>query len=145
MRGTVRSIGLAAALGAALASGGCVSTTEESKPKAPEAERVEKGGASGAGRAGAYALAVPQNVLWVPWKIVGGGLKGAQDGVVAGFDKGRMPLLGILFSPINAVTGLATGLVEGAAMSPALVGPDDSYGRVMSSPLSRTTYVWWYP
>lgn len=144
---TVRTALLAAALGAAaLSSAGCVSTQAAEEPqKAPKAERVEGEGPSTGSRVAGYALAVPENVLWVPWKMVGGAVKGASDGVMAGFDKGRMPLAGVVFSPLNLVTGFVTGFVEGLTMPPMLVGPDDSYSKVMASPTKRTTTIWWYP
>lgn len=113
---------------------------------------AESGGAgggptrsTGAARVGEYALAVPKNIVWVPWKILGGGIKGVSDGVQAGFAKGRMPLFGTLFIPVNVVVGLATGMVEGAVMPPGLVGPDDNFGRAMSLPTKRNTSIWWYP
>ena len=101
--------------------------------------------ATGIERAGQYAMTVPENILWIPWKMIGGGVKGASDGVQAGFEKGRMPLFGVIFSPVNLVVGLATGVVEGLVMSPGLVGPDDDFGRAMSLPTKRSTSIWWYP
>ena len=90
-------------------------------------------------------VALPfENVLYLPWKFVGGGLKGAADGVGAGFSKDRMPALGLLFSPLNLVAGFVTGAVEGVAMSPGLVGPDDSFGYAMGRPMKRATSIWWY-
>lgn len=102
-------------------------------------------GPGAASKVGGYLLAVPENLVWLPWKVIGGGIKGASDGVQAGFAKGRMPALGALFSPINLVAGLVSGMVEGGAMSPGLVGPSDDFGRVMASPTKRSMNVWWYP
>lgn len=120
------------------AEGAPAKTTESPSPRRPRK-------ATGAERAGQYALAVPENIVWLPWKMIGGGIKGASDGVQAGFDKGRMPLLGTIFAPVNLVVGLATGLVEGLLMSPGLVGPDDDFGRALSLPTKRETSIWWYP
>jgi hypothetical protein len=118
-------------------------------PAAPAAEAAPSGRkskkASGAERAGEYALTVPQNIVYLPWKLIGGGVKGASDGVQAGFDKGRMPLFGLLFSPVNLVTGFVTGAGEGLVMPPAVVGPDDDFGRAMAGPTDRDTTIWWYP
>jgi hypothetical protein len=102
-------------------------------------------GPSTASQVGGYALAVPENIVYVPWKMIGGGIKGASDGVRAGFDKGRMPLLGAIFSPVNLVTGFVTGFGEGFAMSPMLLGPSDRFGRAMAAPTKRATTIWWYP
>jgi len=152
-----------------LLAGGCASSPEPNEPPPgaagatdpaagdaggpPDAaaKPAEKDGpkrprkATGLERAGQYALAVPANILWIPWKIIGGGVKGASDGVYAGFDKGRLPLFGTIFSPVNLVVGLGTGAVEGLVMSPGLVGPDDDFGRAMSLPTKRSTSIWWYP
>ncbi len=103
------------------------------------------GGSGTAAKVGNAVMTVPENVAWIPWKMIGGAGKGASDGVHAGFDKDRMPAMGLLFSPINLAMGLVTGLVEGAAMSPMLIGPEDSFGRTMASPTKRQTNVWWYP
>ena len=94
---------------------------------------------------GAYAAVVPENIVWIPWKMIGGAFKGAGDGVGAGFAKGRLPALGVLFSPINLVTGFVTGFAEGAVMSPGVIGPSDNFGRTMALPTKRVTSVWWYP
>ena len=125
-------------------SGDTARTSEKSAAQSAELREAPQG-PSAVGRAGGYALAVPKNVLWLPWKMVGGALKGASDGVQAGFERDRQPLLGVVFSPVNLVAGFATGLVGGTTMGPFLVGPDDNYGRVMSSPISNYTDIWWYP
>jgi hypothetical protein len=136
--------------GVAPALSGCRTAGEELAPEGTprpsrtvyDPEPLEE--PSGLARAGGYVLAVPANVLWVPWKIVGTGLKGIPDGVSAGFAKDRMPVLGLLFSPLNAVGGLLTGMAEGVAMSPALYGPDHDFGRVMGQPMRHRTTIWWY-
>ena len=164
---TVVAIALAAAFAA-----GCSSTPEESQPtKRDAAAAGAEGGAtgepgkggetppggpedeptrrreeqSGLSRTGDYVMTVPENVVWIPWKMIGGGIKGASDGVQAGFDKGRMPFFGVLFSPVNLVVGFATGFVEGLLMAPGLIGPDDDFGRAMGLPTKRETEIWWYP
>ena len=85
-----------------------------------------------------------ENVIYLPWKLIGGGFKGAADGVGAGFSKDRMPFLAALFSPANAVVGFLTGAVEGVALSPGLVGPGDNFGYAMSRPTKHATTIWWY-
>jgi hypothetical protein len=91
-----------------------------------------------------YVEAPFENVVWWPWKIIGTGLKGAVDGVSCGFRPGRMPAVGLIVSPINLVAGLVTGMVEGIAMSPLLVGPRDSFGHTMGLPMRHPTSIWWY-
>jgi hypothetical protein len=51
---------------------------------------------------------------------------------------------GVLFSPVNAVLGLLTGAVEGLAVSPGLVGPEDNFGHAMGQPVRNPTTIWWY-
>ena len=132
---------LLTALAAALAAApGCVTTSE---PKGgddgpPQAEPAESR------RGGSGAIAIPANLPYVPWKMVGGSLKGFGDGVGAGFGHDKMPLLGLAFSPVNGALGFLTGFFEGAAMSPALLGPSDDVGRAFGAPLSRKTNIWWY-
>ncbi len=101
-------------------------------------------GSSGTPRALKWAATPFENVVYLPWKFVGGGCKGAVDGVGAGFAEGRMPFLGALFSPVNLVAGFLTGAVEGVALPPVLVGPDDSFGYAMSQPTKHPTTIWWY-
>jgi hypothetical protein len=154
----------AAALLVALApfcAAGCKSSGTEAPAPAPApGPKVERAGESGirvtqppapaasASYSGPGALdyvAAPfENLVWIPWKVVGTSLKGATDGVAAGFAADRMPMLGLLFSPVNAVAGLVTGLAEGVAMSPMLVGPEDAFGRVMGKPMQNPTLIWWY-
>jgi uncharacterized membrane protein len=69
--------------------------------------------------------------------------------VAAGFGKDdehrpRMPAIGLLFSPLNAILGLLTGAAEGVADEPVLVGVDDSFSHAMGRPLRRPTTIWWY-
>lgn len=156
---TVRTTLLVIALAfAALLAAGCRSapTAAEESPKAPAAETAPDAAKTGTEPAadeirpsgpgvGAYALTVPKNVVWWPWKAIGGAGKGAFDGVFAGFDKGRMPLAGLIFSPVNLVAGFVTGLVEGIAMPPGVIGPTQNFGKTMASPTRRTTTIWWYP
>lgn len=132
-----------AALLAVTVLAGCVTTSEpksakdggESAPR--EAERRPAGSGSG-------AIAIPANVPYLPWKMIGGGLKGAGDGIAAGFGSDRMPLLGLAFSPVNAVAGFLTGFAYGVGSSPAVLGPSDDVGRAFAAPMNRKTYIWWY-
>jgi hypothetical protein len=91
-----------------------------------------------------YVMAPFENIVYLPWKFIGGAGKGAVDGVSAGFAKDRMPIMGLVFSPINAVAGLVTGAVEGVALSPGVVGPSDDFSRAMGQPLRHPTSIWWY-
>jgi hypothetical protein len=96
-----------------------------------------------------YVAAPFENVVYLPWKLVGGALKGAADGVGAGFakdEKGgtKMPALGVVFAPINLVLGFVTGMFEGVALDPFLVGPSDDFGRAMGQPMRHPTTIWWY-
>ncbi|MCE9638496.1 MAG: hypothetical protein K8T90_22575 [Planctomycetes bacterium] len=143
-----------AALMFCLAVAGCATTTKggESAPPPSSASSSASSqpddtpaGPSAGSKVGGYVLAVPENIVWLPWKVIGGGFKGASDGVQAGFAKGRMPALGALFSPVNLVVGFVSGMVEGGAMSPGLIGPSDNFSRVMASPTKRSMNVWWYP
>lgn len=95
-------------------------------------------------------VAVPfENVVYLPWKLVAGAVKGAADGVGAGFGKDaqgnqKMPILGAIFTPINLVLGFLTGAVEGVGLDPGLVGPSDDFGRAMSGVTKHPTTIWWY-
>jgi hypothetical protein len=91
-----------------------------------------------------YVMAPFENIVYLPWKLIGGAGKGAVDGVSAGFAKDRMPIMGLIFSPINAAAGLVTGAAEGIILSPGLVGPSDDFARAMGQPLRHPTSVWWY-
>jgi hypothetical protein len=97
----------------------------------------------------AWAATPFENIVYLPWKVIGGALKGSVDGVSAGFGKDpsgnqRMPAMGLLFSPLNLVTGFLTGAVEGAVIDPGVVGPEDSFGHAMGQPLKHPTSIWWY-
>ena len=144
MRKLLLLVAAAAVLPGCVSSRGAKGDSGAAPPEraAAEAETAKRDTGPGAG---AYAAVVPENIVWLPWKMVGGAIKGAGDGVGAGFEQGRMPAMGALFSPINLVTGFVTGFFEGAAMSPGLVGPSDDFGRAMGSPMKRATTVWWYP
>jgi hypothetical protein len=90
-------------------------------------------------------VAVPfKNIVYIPWKLIGGGGKGASDGVTAGFAKDRMPIMGVIFSPVNLVVGFLTGAVETVATDPVFVGPTDSFGHAMAQPTRHSTAIWWY-
>lgn len=91
-----------------------------------------------------YVMTPFENIVYLPWKLLGGAGKGVADGVSAGFAKDRMPIMGLVFSPINAVAGFVTGAVEGVALSPGVVGPSDDFSRAMGQPLRHPTSVWWY-
>ena len=171
MHRAVRLLAFVALAFAAALAAGCASTPDESQPPKRDASAAgTEGGGTGEGggktaggeagpgdeptrrkeqsglsRTGDYVMTVPENVVWVPWKMIGGGIKGASDGVQAGFDKGRMPFFGVLFSPVNLVVGFATGFVEGLLMAPGLIGPDDDFSRAMGLPTKRETSIWWYP
>ena len=93
----------------------------------------------------AYAATVPENALWWPWKIVGGTGKGLVDGVVAGFGPERLPILGLVFSPVNAAVGTVTGLVTGTLSQPGWIGPREDFGKTMALPMKRPTPIWWLP
>lgn len=150
-RRPLRAATRSAALMLALAAAGCVSSGAKrgelppdapppsSTSLSPEAMKSLEPGA------GDYAMVLPENVVYLPWKSIGGAFKGASDGVYAGFDKGRMPALGVLFSPVNLVVGFLTGFVEGTVMSPGVVSASDSFSRAMAGPTKRTTTIWWYP
>ena len=79
-------------------------------------------GSKGPG-AGDYAMVVPENLVWWPWKIIGGTGKGLVDGVSAGFTPERLPILGLLFSPVNAVLGTVTGFHGRHLLAPRLHRP----------------------
>ena len=116
----------------------------EGKPKL----KFEEAPAQSSGRPGPgvvdYAMTPIENIVYLPWKLLGGAGKGVADGVSAGFAKDRMPIMGLVFSPINAVAGLLTGAAEGVALSPGVVGPSDDFGRAMSGPMRHPTSIWWY-
>lgn len=119
----------------------------EGKPKIKFGEGGSGGGqasSDGGSNVIGWVLVPFENVLYLPWKLVGGGLKGAADGVGAGFAKDRMPYLGALFSPLNAVAGFVTGAAEGVALKPMLIGPSDNFGYAMGRPLNHATTIWWY-
>lgn len=116
----------------------------EGKPKIKFEEQPASSGGRAAPGAIDYVMTPFENIVYLPWKFLGGAGKGAVDGVSAGFAKDRMPILGLIFSPVNAVAGLATGAVEGVAISPGVVGPSDDFGRAMGLPLRHATSIWWY-
>jgi len=94
---------------------------------------------------GDYAMTVPKNIVWWPWKIIGGTGKGFVDGLGAGFDENRMPILGLLFAPVNAVIGTVTGLGVGTFSEPGVIGPRTNFGRTLGLPTQRPTPIWWLP
>jgi hypothetical protein len=91
-----------------------------------------------------YAMVPFENIVYVPWKFLGGGGKGVADGVTAGFAKDRMPILGVIFLPVNVIAGFVTGAVETVVMDPVFVGPRDSFGHAMAQPTRHATAIWWY-
>jgi hypothetical protein len=138
---------------AAAAAGGCKTSSDmQDPPPSGGAEMTESGAirfrsessSSSKGGAMRYVTLPFENIVYLPWKLVGGGFKGAADGVSAGFGEGRLPVLGVLFSPINAVAGFVTGGVQGLARSPFLIGPDHSFSYAMSLPTTSPTTIWWY-
>lgn len=94
---------------------------------------------------GDYALVVPENLVWVPWKILAGTGKGFADGIAAGFEPHREPILSLVMTPVNAVVGLVTGLVVGTVSEPGFMGPRTNFSRTMGLPLQRPTPIWWLP
>jgi hypothetical protein len=148
---------LVAAFG--LASTACKSSPAE-QPKASTGDfkgenkirfQEEPAKSSSSGGPGALDyVAVPfENIVYLPWKVIGGALKGSVDGVMAGFGKDpsgnqRMPAMGLIFSPLNLAAGFVTGAVEGAVIEPGVVGPEDSFGHAMGQPLRHPTSIWWY-
>jgi hypothetical protein len=116
----------------------------EGKPKIKfEEAPAQTGGRPGPGAVD-YVMTPFENIVYLPWKLIGGAGKGAADGVSAGFAKDRMPIMGLLFSPLNAAAGLVTGAVEGVSLSPVVVGPSDDFSRAMGQPLRHPTSIWWY-
>jgi hypothetical protein len=149
---------LVAAFG--LASAACKSTPSD-PPKAStgdykgenkirfKEEPEPSSSSSGGPGAFDYAMVPFENIVYLPWKVIGGACKGGVDGVSAGFGKDssgnqRMPIMGLLFSPLNLVTGFVTGAVEGAVIDPGVIGPTDSFGHSMGQPLRHPTSIWWY-
>jgi hypothetical protein len=116
----------------------------EGKPKIKFEESPSNSGGRAAPGAFDYVMTPFENIVYLPWKLLGGAGKGVADGVSAGFGKDRMPILGLVFSPLNAVAGLVTGAVEGVALSPGVVGPSDDFSRAMGQPLRHPTSIWWY-
>lgn len=118
----------------------------EGNPKLKFKDEGGGGGSQGSGGPNALNwVAVPfENIVYLPWKVVGGLFKGASDGVSAGFAKDRMPIMGVIFSPVNLIIGGVTGAVEGAVGSPGVIGPSDSFGHAMSQPTKHATSIWWY-
>jgi hypothetical protein len=114
------------------------------KSDAPPASSAASEPASEGPSALAYAAVPFKNLVYIPWKLIGGGCKGASDGVQAGFAKDRMPILGVVFAPVNLVAGFLTGAVETVASSPVFVGPSDSFGHAMAQPTRHSTAIWWY-
>lgn len=117
------------------------SSSSESAADAPAAPSARRSGEPGVLD---YAMVPVENVVYLPWKLIGGAGKGVADGVGAGFSKDRMPILGVLFLPLNVVAGFLTGAVEGVVDEPGFVGPRDSFGRAMAMPVKRSTTIWWY-
>jgi hypothetical protein len=116
----------------------------EGKPKIKFENQSKEPGGRPAPGAFDYVMTPFENVVYLPWKFLGGAGKGVADGVSAGFAKDRMPIIGLLFSPLNAVAGLLTGAVEGVALSPGVVGPADDFSKAMNQPLRHPTSIWWY-
>ncbi len=117
-----------------------VALQEEGGAGVDELERESK--SSGFGD---YALVVPKNIVWFPWKILGASGKGLVDGISAGFEPNRLPFLGLLFMPVNAAVGLLTGFGTGIVSEPGVIGPRTNFGRTMGLPTQRPTPIWWLP
>jgi hypothetical protein len=122
---------------------------QDEEPAAPLAaeepeEREQRSGRPGVGF-GDYAMTVPKNLVWWPWKILGGGGRGFVDGAGAGFDDNRMPILGLVLLPVNAAIGLVTGLGVGVVSEPGVIGPRTPFSRTMGIPTKRPTPIWWLP
>lgn len=134
---------LAAYPSIAVQDGGGGTGTGTSTETPPEPV-VRPGKSEGGARAVQWLWKGPLNLVWWPWKIVGKGVRGIVDGVSAGFGEGRVPIIGLIVSPVNAVVGLGTGLVEGIGMGPGLITPDTDAGRAFAKPTSVPTSIWWY-
>jgi len=158
MRIAVLVLALVAALGL---TAGCKSSGPAKSDEAPKASTYDGEGdpkikfkseptpapseSSSRGPGTMDYIAVPfENIVYIPWKFIGGGGKGASDGVAAGFSKDRMPILGVIFSPVNLVVGFLTGAVETVVTDPLFVGPSDSFGHAMAQPTRHATAIWWY-
>jgi hypothetical protein len=102
------------------------------------------GKSEGGARAVEWLWKGPLNLVWWPWKIVGKSGRGLVDGVSAGFAEGRVPIIGLAVSPVNAALGLVSGMAEGIGMGPGLMTPETDAGRAFSKPLSVPTSIWWY-
>ena len=137
-------------LALACAAGACKTAQHEREASSGDYAGEEKirfrseGESSGGSNVAGYVLAPFENVVYLPWKIIGSGVKGASDGVGSAFSRDRMPVLGILFSPVNAVAGFVTGAAEGIGIQPVLVGPQDDFSRAMAQPTRHATTIWWY-
>ena len=109
-----------------------------------DADVQRPGKSTGGARAGEWLWKGPLNLVWWPWKIVGKAGRGLVDGVGAGFDEGRVPILGLAMSPVNAAVGLVSGTVEGIGMGPGLITPETDAGKAFAKPTSVPTTIWWY-
>jgi hypothetical protein len=85
-------------------------------------------------KAGETLLAIPENAVWWPYKIVSGGLKGAYDGIAGGMNDAPMPILGVVASPVTGAMGLVKGVANGAAMGPYLIKDSAQFGRALDQP-----------
>src|SRR2546426_926196 len=101
----VVALGLAACACKSSQSGDAVpapkaSTYEgEGSPKIRFKDESPAASSGGGTSALAYVAAPFENIVYLPWKLIGGGVKGAADGVGAGFAKDktgeqRVPILG---------------------------------------------------
>lgn len=154
-----RSLRFVPVLAAALTLGACASAgpggpdlhgvtdfvvdAQRAQSDAP-APQTRPGKSTGAARVGEWAWKGPLNVVYWPWKLVGKTGRGLVDGIGAGFEEGRMPLMGLIMSLINAATGTITGLVEGIGLSPQLLTPDVDADKAFAKPTSTPTTIWWY-
>jgi hypothetical protein len=87
-------------------------------------------------QAGEAALSVPETVLWWPYKIVSGALKGAYDGVAGGVQDAPMPLAGIVAAPVTGAMGLLRGVGKGAALDPHYIKNTAMLAQAFGKP-------WW--
>jgi len=146
-----RLVSLALVLGL-LALGGCGTSEKKWTPevkenggeKTLELKTSRRKRSTGIARVGEWMYVAPLHGVWWPWKMVGHGGRGAVDGVTEGMTGGKLPFLGLLFSPVNAATGFLTGMVGGFAMKPYTLNPDMALGKTFARPTATPVNVWWY-
>jgi len=84
--------------------------------------------------AGETILAVPETVLWWPYKVVSGALRGGYDGVADGIGDAPMPAVGVVASPVTGALGILKGIGKGLSQGPAIVRSSGEFGRALGAP-----------